>query len=277
MPQPSLAEFQRWMKSRIRPARLPLPDGDGQVGFRSATATAEELLNTPVERLSIYAVGYLARTRESLAEVYEAVCFVLGEQAFTQLAHAYAARHPSHDYNLSFAGRALPEFLAGDPVSRRLPFLSDLARLEWFVCQAFHAFEQPPLDPARLAGLPPEAWDRLRLSFQPSVGLVASAWPIRDIWTVRRQPREMVNLEIADRSQRTLVFRHGLDVRCELLEEPEFRLLAELLAGRSLGDACLALSPVEPSAVTRWFARWMGEGLIVRAETTPSPSVGEGR
>ena len=257
------------MKSRIRPAGSPPP-------VRSATDTAEELLNAPAERLSVYAGGYLARMRESLAEVYEAVRFVLGERAFTELAHAYAARHPSRDSNLSFAGRALPEFLAGAPVSRRLPFLPDLARLEWLVCQAFHAFEQPPLDPARLAALPPEAWDQLRLSFQPSVGLAASAWPIRDIWTARRQPRETVNLELAGRSQRALVFRHGLDVRCELLDEPEFRLLAELLAGRSLGDACLALSQVEPSAVTPWFARWMREGLIVRADAAPS-SNGEAR
>ena len=262
---PTLAEFQRWMKSRIRPAGLPSP-------APSATDGAEELLNAPVERLSVYAGGYLARTRESLAEVYEAVRFVLGEQAFTELAHAYAARHPSHDYNLSFAGRALPEFLAGAPVNRRLPFLPDLARLEWLVCQAFHAFEQPPLAPARLAAVPPDVWGRLQLSFQPAVGLAASAWPIRDIWTARRQPRETVNLEVAGRAQRVLVFRQGFEVRCELLDEPEFRLLTGLLAGRSLGDVCLTLSRTEPSAVTPWFARWMSRGIIVRAEEAPLPS-----
>jgi hypothetical protein len=253
-PIPSLAEFQRWMKSRIRPTQTaPAPE-------------AEELLNAPEERLSVYAGGYLARMREALADVYEAVQFVLGERAFTELAQAYAARYPSHDYNLSFAGRSLPEFLAGSPIAQQLPFLPDLARLEWLVCRAFHAFEQPPLEPSRLAAPPPEAWDRLRLTFQPSLGVVASAWPIRDIWAARREPRGTVNLQIAGRAQRVLVFRRGLEVRCELLEEPECVLLEGLLAGRTLGEVCQALSQADPTAVRAWFARWMQERLIVRAE-----------
>ena len=262
MPTPTLAEFQRWLQSRIR----PVP--------QSALPAAGELLNaqrgTPPEvRLSVYAGGYLARTREALAEVYEAVHFVLGESAFIELAEAYAARYSSHDYNLSFAGRHLPEFLRDLPMTQRLPFLPDLARLEWLVCRAFHAFEQPPLLPSRVAALPPEAWDRLCLAFQPSVGIVASAWPILDIWTARRQPRDSVSLDVAGRAQRVLVFRRGLDVRCDLLEEPAFHLLEVLLAGRPLGEALRTAERMDAAAIRRAFARWMGDGLIVRADIAP--------
>jgi hypothetical protein len=248
------------MKSRIRPAQ-------------PAGRAAEEWLNPqrgtpPAERLSVYAGGYLARTREALAEVYEAVRFVLGESAFTELSHAYAARHPSHDSNLSFAGRHLPEFLPDFPLTQRLPFLPDLARLEWLVCQAFHAFDQPPLDSARLGGLPPESWGRLRLTFQPSVAVVASAWPILDIWAARRQPRDSVRLEVAGRPQRVLVRRRSWEVRCDRLTELEHRLLESLLAGRALGEALSAADGRDAAAVQRAFARWMGEGLIVGAEPT---------
>ena len=266
MTAPTLAEFQRWMKSRIR--SMP----------RSAPPAAEELLNaqrdTPPEaRLSVYADGYLARTRESLAEVYEAVHFVLGESAFIELAEAYAARYPSHDYNLSFAGRHLPEFLLEASVTQRLPFLPDLARLEWLVCRAFHAFEQPPLEPVRIAALPPKAWDRLQLAFQPSVGVVASAWPIRDIWAARRQPRDSVTLDIVGRPQRVLVFRQQLEVRCDLLVEPACQLLDALLAGRPLGEALRVAEGMDAAAVRRAFARWMGDGLIVRAEASATDGV----
>ena len=172
MSGPTLAEFQRWMKSRIRP------------GGPASGAPAETLLNrqrgvAPDERLAVYAGGYLARTQDALAEVYEAVRQVLGEQSFTALAASYAARYPSREYNLSFAGRHLPELLAEPPYASRLPFLPDLARLEWTVCQAFHAFEAPPLDPAKLAAVPSDLWGRLRVRFQPSVGLVESRWPDR--------------------------------------------------------------------------------------------------
>jgi hypothetical protein len=258
MSQPSLAEFQRWMKSRIRPEGA-WPD-----------VAASAMLNpqrgiAPEERLAVYAGGYVARTREALAEVYEAVRQVLGEPAFAEVAQAYADRFPSHEYNLSFAGRHLPELLIDSPYTRRLPFLPDLARLEWQVCRAFHAFEEPPLDPARLAAVPPDLWGRLRLSVQPSVGLIASAWPIRDIWAARRQPRETVNIEVQGRPQRVLVFRRGFEVTCELLEEPQAAVLAALLAGRTLEEAVGGVGGAAPRDVTEWFARWTRERLIVRA------------
>lgn len=261
MTEPSLLELQRWMQSRIRPA---------------ATATAADLRElvspqrgTPgVERLSVYAGGYVARTQQALAEAYEAVHHVLGERAFSELAQRYAARFSSHDYNLSFRGRHLPECLTTDPLTGRLPFLPDLARLEWLVSQAFHAFEQPPLDPASLSGFSLDGWDRVRVVFQPSVGVVASPWPILDIWEARTRPRHEVDLDLVNRPQRVLVSRQGLTVRCELLEEPQDVLLEGLLAGRTLGTVCQALATMEgqPLAVTEWFSRWRARGLILRCE-----------
>ena len=259
MSEPSLAEFQRWMKSRIR---LQAP---------ASASPPNAMLNpqrgvAPEERLAVYADGYLARNQEALADVYEAVRHVLGEPSFAALARAYAARYPSHDYNLSFSGRHLPELLADSPYTRRLPFLPDLARLEWLVCRAFHAFEAPPMNVTRLASVPPDLWGRLQLNFQPSVGVIASAWPIRDVWTARRQPRETVNIAVESRPQRVLVFRRGVEVVCELLDETQAAVLSALLAGRMLEDAVSAgVSGSAPADVTGWFAHWMRERLIVDA------------
>jgi len=220
------------------------------------------------ERLAVYAEGYVARTQEALAEVYEAVRHLIGAREFAALARGYAARHPSHDYNLSLMGRHLPEFLARWPLTQRLPFLPDLARLEWLVCQAFHACDHPPLQPARLASLRPEEWPRIRLTFQPSVGLLASPWPILDLWRARTQPREQIDLDVINRPQQVLVSRQGLSSRCEGLEPRQHRLLEGLLAGRTLGDVCGALADQEEGLpFSAWFARWAAAGLIVAAET----------
>ncbi len=255
MPDVSLRDAQRWMQQRIR---------------HPAAGSDRRLLNpqrgTPgEERLAVYAGGYAARIREALDESYGAIRHVLGDRAFAKLADAYAKRHPSHDYNLSFAGRDLPEFLGEYPLSRDLPFLPDLARLEWLVCQAFHAFDQPPLALPQLATLPLEAWAQLHLIFQPSVGLLSSAWPVRDIWEARTRPREQTRIDVRQRPQRVLVFRRGEQVACELLDETPYRLLEGLLAGRTLGAVCDELAARGGSAelpVAAWFARWAGQGLI---------------
>ena len=259
MTQPSLREVQRWMISRILPPE------------RAADAVGEVALNPQAgepgaERLSVYSGGYLARIEEALEEAYPAVRHVAGAGSFRALARDYAARHPSRDYNLSLVGRHLPEFLKTHELTNELAFLPDLARLEWQVVEAFHAFDQAPTDTSGLAAVPPEEWTQTRLVFQPSVRLVDSAWPILDIWEARVRPVAEVRIDLVNRPQKILVFRSGLQVRCELLQKAQFRLLEELLAGRTLGQACACLpedSPEEEPPLADWFSRWAASGLVV--------------
>ena len=268
MHEPSLRQVQQWMKSRIRPQ-------DARASSEARTTLLNPQRGTPGEtRLAVYAEGYVARIRESLAEVYEAVQHVLGKRAFAELACGYAQRHPSHDYNLSLVGRHLPEFLRTSALAQRLPFLPDLAALEWLVYRAFHAVEQAPLDPSRLVKLPPEEWDQARLTFQPAVGVVASAWPILDIWETRTRVRSEINIDLANRPQRVLVFRQQLQVRCELLDEPQSLLLDGLLKGQTLGAVCAALSQhhEETLPVAQWFTEWARRGLLVGCELAAPPA-----
>jgi hypothetical protein len=276
MPEPSLRRVQQWMQSRIRPGAGARAPGPGPLNPQRGTPGDE--------RLAVYAGGYVARIHQALAEVYAAVTHVLGERAFHELAEAYAARHPSRETNLTFAGRHLPEFLAGWPKTAELPFLPDLARLEWQLSQAFHAFDEPPLELSALAGLSPQDWERATLVFQPSVSTLDSAWPVLDIWAARATPREQIHLEVADRPQRAAVFRRGLEARCAPLEPAQQRLLQDLLDGMTLGQACGralerrddppsldpardgAPSEVEGPPLAAWFAEWAAAGWIVRCE-----------
>ena len=255
---PALRELQRWMKDRVQPGRRPAELPGGTPLNPQGGASGEE-------RMAVYAEGYVVRIREALEEVYEAIRHVLGRDAFTGLARDYARRFPSNHYDLGHAGRRLPEFLASHPLTRELPFLPDLARLEWAVSWAFHAFEQAPLSAEELAALSPEALEGARVRFQPSVRLVSSRWPVLEIWEQRKHPREEIRVELEGRPQRVLVFREGVRVRCEALEPAQHGLLESLLAGRPLGEACADLADAE-QALSGWFAGWMARRLIIRLE-----------
>ncbi len=258
MSEPTLQEVQRWLKSKILPTS------------QTPSGTAAVELDSPgTERLGVYAQGYLARVEEALAEVYEAVRHVVGRSPFHELAQSYAQRYPSSDYNLSLVGRRLPEYLADCTLTRELPFLPDLARLEWLVAQAFHAFEQPPLEAARLAAWSLEDWEQAQVIFQSSVRCIASAWPILDIWQSRGKPVAEIRIELINRPQQVLVARQGVQVRCELLDAPQHALLQALLAGQPLGEACEVVAHAageEALPLTEWFAQWVQEGMIVRCE-----------
>ncbi len=254
---PSLLAVQRIMKARIHPGR------------QIAAEEIKKVLNIAgEERLDAYSNGYVARVHESLSEVYQAVKHLAGDQAFEALAHHYAAAYSSHNYNLNYAGEHLPEFLKTVALSENLPFLPDLARLEWQVAQAFHAFQGEPFDASVLSAFAPEGFEKLHIHFQPSVSIVASEWPVLDLWKARKTLLKEINIDLVDRPQNVLVFRNGLEVFCEAVDLAQSRLLGGLLSGRTLGEACEwfaeNLSDHEPADVSAWFARWAANSLVAR-------------
>ena len=262
MNTPTLQQLQRWMKSHIQPSGVVQKEEFGSPLNAQGPDAGER-------RLSVYAEGYFVRIREALAELYEAVHHVLGDRSFTELARAYAVKYPSHDYNLSFSGRHLSDFLTQTPLAQQLPFLPELAYLEWQVSQAFHAFDLPSLDERNIAALPLEEWKRAQIVFQPSVAVVQSAWPIFDIWKSRTMPREKVDIDLVNRPQQVVVYRSDVQVRCELIDEREYFFLKELLAGRRFGDVCEEMTQTAEEGsipMTGWFSRWIGNGLILRIQ-----------
>jgi len=255
-----LVTIQGWMKGKIQPqaktpadqlSTEPYCDPKGEEGKR---------------RLAAYTGGYPARFHESLAEVYETIRKLLGSEQFMGLVWDYAVRYPSHDHNLNLVGRHLAEFLKTSQLAKTFPYLSDLARLEWLVSQAFHSFEKSPFRPEDLASLPPEGLEDLGLIFQPSVALVSSFWPIFELWSARQGDLDNVKKDRLKHPEHILVGRRGLQIRVELLDEDQFRLLTALLSGKTLGTACEELAEIsgeETLPITEWFSRWVQDGLLV--------------
>ncbi len=244
-----------------------------------ATLLTPSRTDTAVTRLRVYADGYPARIQEVLAETFPAVAHVIGAAGLAGLTQRYIRTVTLRSYNINGAGAALPRVLGNDPLSQRLPFLPDLAELEWRIAVAFHARQHPPVDPAPLATWTLAEWKRVVLRFQPSVAIVCSRWPIRSIWECRETPIEQIDLDLRDRPQRVLVYRSGFQVHCELVDPQEAAVLANLLAGRSLGEVTRRLANAGdggavPAAA---FARWMRAGIIVGCSLSPRTRAGARR
>ncbi len=255
---PKLVEIENWMKERILPG---IKTGKNLKEF-------EKTLNPQggqpgKKRLSVYADGYTARMHESLVEAYPAVQRIIGKKSFLKTSFRYAEAFPSHEYNLSMAGKHYAEFLSKSALSKKLPFLPDLARLEWRVAQSFHAFQEKPFDIKTLENLLPEDWENLSFEFQPSVALLASRWPILNIWNARKTPAKKIIIDLVNRPQNLLIYKTGVKVLCELLDKNQFGLLKGLLAGKTLGETFENFKAGADSLpVTEWFADWAAKALI---------------
>jgi len=261
----TLRQTQQWLASIIlQPDKLDDP------AFRSEIkgVVAVESCDRAVERLGAYTRGLPARIVEALAADYPALAHVIGAHSLRDLAHRYLSYVPAGVCNLNDVGSSLPEFLASDELTRPYPFVADLARLARAVRIAFNAHEHAPLDAATLADWTLEDWSIAVLRFQPSVAVVVSAWPVREIWAARNTPVGQIDIALEGRPDRVLVERSGYDVVCESVGENEAMALEELLAGRALGEVAegLVARGGDPEHVGSWFARWHARGLVTGCE-----------
>jgi Putative DNA-binding domain len=262
---PSLRETQQWMAAHIlRPERSDTDE------------LARVLVQPPRghcgERLGVYVSGYPARVQEAVEESFPAVAHIIGHRATHGLIGRYLTVVTRHTYNLNDVGAKLPSFLRSDPLTDRFPFLPDLAVLEWAVARAFHAYDQPPLDPAPLAAWTEAQWQLAVLQFHPSVALVSASWPIRELWEARETSIEEIDIDMRDRPDHVLVRRAGCAVHCESLSDDEAAVLAALVAGCTLGQVSEALMTRggNPAAVATWFARWMHQRLLIGCSSAPA-------
>ncbi len=224
------------------------------------------------ERLAVYVNAYPARIGDALEEQFPALAHIVGIEAFAGLVHRYIEAVPLHSYNLNDAGAELPQFLGADRLTGWLPFLPDLAQLEWRVARAFHAREHTPADPSAFVDWSVEDWTGAVLRFQPWVALVCCGWPIREIWDARETPRADIDIDLSNRPDRVLVRRSGYTVLCESLDHTAARCLAALLEGQTLGRVteALAANGSDPASVSASFARWMELRMITGCERTAS-------
>jgi hypothetical protein len=91
------------------------------------------------ERISVYRGTFQATLTRALRLTYPAVHKLVGEEFFAGAAALYAAGSPPRSSWLDLYGDGFADFLAHLPQAQGVPYLADVARLEWAVSQALHA------------------------------------------------------------------------------------------------------------------------------------------
>jgi hypothetical protein len=220
-------------------------------------------------RVAVYTDGYAARIQEALLETFPAVAKILGDGSLASLVDRYREHIPTGWCNLNFIGRALPDFLASDQLSQALPFLPDLARLEWHVVECFHARVDEPFDLAAAATWDLDEWAGARIRFQPGVALVTSPWPIHELRAAREGERSEIDIDLVARPQSVWIYRRGFEVVTEALDEVETGISEALLEGRTIGDVMSAVAArgADAGSVLGLFSRFATLGLIAECRS----------
>lgn len=193
----------------------------------------------PAERLfQVYRNNFWIATEDALSGIYGVVKQLVGNQFFSVLVDHFLRNYPPRYGNILQLGRDLPVFLCDFKLTEGLPYLADIARLEWAYHQVFHAQDSTPFDTQSLTSIASDKIPLLRFELSPSSRLIYSPHPIFEIWRVN-QPGydgdQTVDLDSGGDS--ILLSRPGLQVELQKLEQMDARFLQSLVSGSNLEKA----------------------------------------
>lgn len=198
--------------------------------------------SNPATRFGVYRNNHYAALIGALADSYPTVQRLVGEEFFRALAAAYARQHAPRSPVMHEYGGEFPDFITGFPPAAALPYLADVARVDWACLRAYHAADRQPLPPAELAPLADNpAAAELRFELHPSLTVVESDWPVVSIWDANRDAGDPRPLRFQRPSPETaMILRADSLVRVHRLPPGGARLINELRAGSCLSEAASA-------------------------------------
>jgi len=193
---------------------------------------------SPAVRLGFYRTNVFENYRKALSITYPAVQKLIGSGMFSALAQEYTRQCSCHSADVGEQGAYFAEFLSRHLIALQLPYLADVARLEWCLEQSFNEADVQPLPLVRLAAVPPELCEEVRFVLAPSTRLVSSRYPLDRIWQIC-QPDYTGDerISLAEGGVELLVRRDGYAVTTERLATADFAMLTALSAGYTFGKA----------------------------------------
>jgi hypothetical protein len=201
------------------------------------------------ERIAIYRRALFANYRSALRATYPVVQKLVGAPFFNAAVDAFVRAHPSVSGDLNVYGGDFGAFLDGYPPAAGLPYLPDVARVEWAMDEASRAADDhgsPAATLAALAAVAPERFPALRLVLAPARRLVASRYPVMRIWQANQEDApDDLRVSLDDGGVALIIGRDARGIWLTPIGAGEFAWLAALAAGAALGAAIDAAQVAE--------------------------------
>lgn len=187
-------------------------------------------------RFDVYRNNVVVGMIEGLRATFPAVERLVGEKFFSATSRAYLDYEPPTSPLLFRYGKTFGDFLDSFPPAASVPYLGDVARLEWARLEAYHAADQVPLAIEALGKLPEDKVGQATFTFHPSFSLIRSRWPVVSLWAASTDRGSSDDVEMT-RPEEAVVIRPKMEVDTRLLPAGGFSLMNALKDGATLEQA----------------------------------------
>lgn len=228
-------------------------------------------------RLRVYRHHVAYSLGSALAATFPTVHALVGEAFFRRLAHGFVARALPSQPVLAEYGAGFAAFLADYEPARDLPYLADVARLDWALNVAFHSPPGHRLTAADLAGISAERLPSLSIALPEGAALIGSRYPVDRIWRASQPGASAETVDLGAGRVDLLVLRRADDAAFIVLAVGEAAFVAALIDGASLEAAAeQALGADASFDLSTGFARLLGSGAFAALQQGESEEASKG-
>jgi len=233
---PALAERLKGFSAALLDPRAAVPPGlvgpDGEPSAR---------------RYAVYRNNAVVGLTDALKANYPAVCRIVGDEFFEAMARVYLRSEPPSSPILIEYGSGFPAFIAGFAPAARLPYLADVARLEWAWLESYHSVEARSLGADALAGVPADQAAYLEFELHHSLRLIRSLYPILTIWQLNVGDGVPGPVDFDKGGEDVLVLRAEAEVTLRSMPPGAFEFVRALAERQTLGAAMVVALSAEPA------------------------------
>lgn len=247
------SRFARYAFGRDEPEGLPEIEFQGiriAEGFQAYRRSVRLNLATTIER------------------IYPLIATIIGHRLMRVVALDYQDHYPSLSGDLNDYGDQFYRFLKTHESVVSLPYLPDVAQLEWAIHEVYREANSLMMNPDEMTKIPPEQWGFLRFKLATHFRIQESLYPLFRIWEVNQthfEGDQSVNFSCA---QTVLVIRRNFKVEVRPLENGERQVLKSLAQGLCLEEAidALPLNSVEDFDLSSFLNQLLTSGLVCGVE-----------
>ncbi len=216
-------------------------------------------------RVQIYRNNLLVTLTDALRAVYPVVEKLVGDGFFRFAANEFIHHYPSRHGNLHLFGHEFAKFLSEFAAAKGHAYLPDVARLEWAQHEVYHAVDHAPLAPQSLTAIDPDRYESLCFTLHPARRLLYSPYPVVRIWEVNQPDFDGdQTVDLSASGNCVLVLRINGAIELHTLARPEYRFLATISEGKTLGQAVeAALEQHRDFDLNHYLAKHVQNGTLV--------------
>lgn len=224
-----LAERQSAFAAALLDPAMPQPGG-----------LAAPLGAVTEQRFGIYRNNVAVGLIEALRSAYPVVNRLVGDAFFSVAALAHARETPPSSPVLLSYGAEFAHFIAGFEPAQSLPYLADVARLEWMWLESYHSGEAEPLSIQDLQVISVGQWPELALALHPAVRTLCLDHSVLSIWINHQHDDEPATIEMDDQPEFLLMTRPQETVFVRAVSPGVIAFVTAIGAGATLAEAMVA-------------------------------------